>query len=275
MLSLGSKRLWLTVVLSSLGGFALTVQRPLVPVNESLSSLSHLRSSSSPYLNIKGMDSSHKKYKTIALLLLAVAVTVQFFVVQVVLKSPFKNDFFTGSIVFILSNSFLYGGIASVPLYLYEKYLWKIIDRNNNFNGTWEYYVTYHSVNNDRLKWLERKRLKELLVDISSHEGKVKIIQSLFNISFVEGNGTVGAGKNTYSGSWSSVTAAIEDKGMIINHFQSKLGVYKFDGVDYLTVAERDNKSQRPTKITGFFKMIPENDDVVLRGQVTYTRIGD
>lgn len=218
------------------------------------------------------VDHLTKQYKTLAIFLLGTAITVQFLVVQVLCKSQYAAFFINGPIGFMLSNSFIYGCIASLPLYLFEKKAWKHANPKIDLDGQWEYEVKYYKPTTKHLTKKAQHKLIELLNHIQNNHGKVRITQTPFEICFQEGSGSI-SGENNSSchATWKGISANVSKEGQVLVHFQSNLGGIRFEGIDDLMISERTNKG-RPIEMKGHFRMITEGANVVLAGEVKYLR---
>ena len=218
------------------------------------------------------------QHKRLGILSLEVAIIAQFFILTFILPSlpqfiTYKrwiNDF----VVFILTSTTLYLFLAKLPLYLFEKFGWRLFNKNIDFHGVWNYrHFCYPLSDNDRkyLKEIALKEKRDIIERLKENHGKVFFKQSVFDISVQQGTGILGHSQDSSKTTWRGISVNYDNDGSFVVHFESTLTELKFQGIDTLTVDKWD-KNGRPLILVGQTILIAENTNHVLRGEITYSR---
>jgi hypothetical protein len=173
----------------------------------------------------------------------------------------------------IIGSICITSAFVLVPLFLYEKYFWVKFHRKIYMRGKWSYKCTFYPIAIGKLKKTAYTELQKNVMSLcSSVEGQVLISQEIHSLDAYDGHGDVKVNDKALITTWKSLNIDISDKGNVHIYFVTNMGGTEFKGIDQLLIAKRD-KLKRPTEMRGHFIMIPEGEDITLKGEIAYTKI--
>jgi len=222
------------------------------------------------------MDNMVKQYKSLGLFALETSIIAQFYIIIYVIPLVQSNvtslSWIFKFLTFVFSSTALYLVVAKGPIFWFEKFGWKLFNKNINFNGLWNYeHVCYDLVDNDIFTKKGKEQIMKLIEKLKNNHGQVLIEQDVFEISVKEGAGKLGNEQESPIATWKVNAVDFAKDGTFVYQFTSILGGSKFAGIDTLTVIKRDKG--KPIEMAGETLLMPENNAFVLRGQINLKRV--
>lgn len=221
------------------------------------------------------------QYKALGATLVTLALIVHYLSVRFLLPPPgvkSGDSLFEGFLIFVGSGTGIYAALVFVPLWIFEKYLWRLVNARFDFSGRWSYTSEYEPQETPRK--LE-KAVEALHRSLPTH-GIVTVIQTPFGIRMVEGIGNARRRRPRINEDWHTTSAAIdENTGNVITSYK----VYRqpprdsdvpsfVRGIKEITVEERTWMG-RPLILRSRFYNCIGDYPIEFRGRSRFTRVSN
>lgn len=205
-------------------------------------------------------------------IVVALAIFAHGLVVQTVLPSLPGLPGWGELVKFVLAGGVIYSGIVLVPLWFYDKCVWRLLNPQYDVSGTWtvELYDLC-PVDEKHVSVAGRKAITPYQSELTQHTGQAMIRQTPFRVWVQEATGfsqvTPKAGITT----WTAEVVAERLPGRMRVVFESA-GSSGLSGRDDLTISNR-NWRGRPSAMEGDAFHVLKHLDIVIKGAIRYTRV--
>ncbi len=173
---------------------------------------------------------------------------------------------------FVLTGGTLYSLIVLVPIWFYDIYLWKFLNPEYNFEGTWlvELYKMF-PIDERHIKNTGLEAVKPYQILLTENTGEALIRQTPFRLFVQEASGFSKVTKDADLATWKAEILCVELPGKINVIFETISNKSILHGRDSLMVVSRDKRG-RPLVLEGTaFHVIPHLD-IVIKGAIKYKR---
>lgn len=195
------------------------------------------------------------------------AIALHFLVLDMILPSIPGSAQFSQFWKFVLSGGLLYSLIVLVPLWLYDKILWRILNPQSDFNGTWEVGLRdVWPVNQEHVSPAGLAAIKPYEDILRQSSGIATIRQTPFRASVQEAVGFSGESP------WTADVIDVALPGRLTIVFEASGRNGLFSGRDLLTVSRR-NWRGCPVELVGDALHVVKHLDITLKGTIRYRRI--
>lgn len=211
--------------------------------------------------------------KALLTVLVAAAIAVHYLVFDMVIpKLPGTTDL-SKFVKFLLSGGLLYSLIVFVPLWLYDKFLWRLINPQFDLTGVWEVAIV-------DLWPFERKHIsaagvaaiKPFQEMLNKNSGSALIRQSPYGAYVQEATGFSDVTPEAGVATWTAEIICTNLPGKLRVVFESSGESGEFSGRDSLVVNRRDWRG-RPTELLGDAFHVIKHLDITIKGAIRYRRI--
>lgn len=168
-------------------------------------------------------------------------------------------------ILFFLSVGSVYTAFFIVPLKIYETILWKILNRNQNYNGYWLVTVVYTHLERPQLNPKDRLNLPYRFCSV------FRIDQSLFDLRFVDGY-------SAPNETWRDTSMRLSEDGFMMSYQIDRQGKSYQDsippcmwGLEKVYVQRRSGLGA-PVYLEGHMYHASLPDTALYRGTVSYEK---
>ena len=218
------------------------------------------------------MDKIRSQRKAILGVLIGVAIFSHGFVINNILNSLSVSTDWMKFLKIILTGGTLYSFIILGPIWLYDKYLWKIINPEYNFEGTWivKLYKMF-PLNEKHIKSAGFEAIKPYSEMLTENAGEALIRQTPFRLFVQEASGFSQVTQNANISTWNAEIICVNLPGKINVVFDAVPNGDVFSGRDSLTVVSRDSRG-RPLILEGNAYHVIPHLDITLKGAIRYER---
>lgn len=209
---------------------------------------------------------SPKNYKNAVQVIMGITSTLFVYIMTIIYPEVLANPKkFGNNGIFIITLSTIYTVFFSFILLLYEKFIWKMLNRSSNFNGCWKMVIKYEFLE----KEIENSEKLELPYIF---ESVFRIKQTPFNFSFSEGF-------SAPNEVWREKSVYVSNQGINMSYEVHRTDKKMTDalpahmiGFEEINVTERDFWG-RPKYMVGRLYHAALPDVPLYRGSTTYERI--
>jgi len=218
------------------------------------------------------MNKIQNQRKAILGVLIGIAIFSHGFVINNILSSLDQSTDWLKFLKIILTGGTLYSFIVLGPIWFYDKYLWKKINPEFNFEGTWVVKIyKMFPLNERHIKTAGLEAIKPYMDDLTDNSGEALIRQTPFRLFVQEASGFSEVTENANISTWSAEIICVNLPGKISVVFDATPNGSAFSGRDTLTVVSRDKKG-RPKILEGTAYHVIPHLDITLKGAIRYER---
>mgnify|MGYP001344360423 CR=1 FL=1 len=218
------------------------------------------------------MHRLHNQRKGLLTVLVGISIATHGFVLQNLgwLKGLLGGNG-TSPFEFLLTGGTLYAAIVALPLTLYDKILWKVINPKFDFSGEWIVRVTaIQPISAAQVTEAGLSHAEDIAADIMSADGTARIEQTLDRIWIEEASGPTIDKRRKNDVVWTAEVIPLKMPGEILVVFESVTD-RAVSGRDHLVVKSRSWLG-RPLHLIGSAFHIFPNVDFTIKADIEYVR---